>query len=185
MYINRKDGTLVEAEKYYSIGLKRDGWIVKTDNNTLYIPAKDFQGQYGEAMICPLRKDCPIECIRKQPHPKSSLCSVPGCYGTSCVSYIPEEHKEYDIDNEPVFPICGTCNARKSNLSKLMLTSEQLNEVVWRYTDKENQTYALGTIIKEIAKAQISHLAKPEFNLYRYQGADIYIPLSDYLKEGE
>ena len=124
MYINRKDGTLVEAEKYYSIGLKRDGWIVKTDNNTLYIPVKDFQWQYGEAMICPLRKDCPIECIRKQPHPKSSLCSVPGCYGTSCVSYIPEEHKEYDIDNEPVFPNCGTCNARKNLDDKRI---EQIN----------------------------------------------------------
>ena len=178
MYINRKDGTLVEAEKYYSIGLKRDGWIVKTDNNTLYIPVKDFQWQYGEAMICPLRKDCPIECIRKQPHPKSSLCSVPGCYGTSCVSYIPEEHKEYDIDNEPVFPICGTCNARKSNLSKLMLPKSELDDIL--QTGGTNRDY-----FEEIQVALLNHLAKPEFNLYRYQGADIYIPLSDYLKEGE
>jgi hypothetical protein len=35
-----------------------------------------------------------------------------------------EEHKEYDIDNEPVFPICGTCNARKNLDDKRI---EQIN----------------------------------------------------------
>lgn len=35
-----------------------------------------------------------------------------------------------------------------------LLTTEQLNDIVWRYTDKDKQTFALGTIIKEIAKAK-------------------------------
>jgi len=35
-----------------------------------------------------------------------------------------------------------------------LLTTEQLNDIVRRYTDKDRQTFALGTIIKEIAKAQ-------------------------------
>jgi hypothetical protein len=194
MYINRKDGTLVEAEKYYSIGLKRDGWIVKTDNNTLYIPAKDFQGQYGEAMICPLRKDCPVECIRKHPHPKSSLCSVQGCYGGSCIPYIPEHKKsgwsftKFATKDKCAIPTdvcaddCPACiseqEERQSNLSELMLPKSELDDIL--QTGGTNRDY-----FEEIQVALLNHLAKSEFNLYRYQGADIYIPLSDYLKEGE
>lgn len=38
------------------------------------------------------------------------------------------KQKEYDVDNEPVFPICGTCNARKDSKpdSSLLLSDEKI-----------------------------------------------------------
>ena len=42
----------------------------------------------------------------------------------------------------------------------LLLTTEQLNEIVWNNTDKDKQTYALGTIIQQVAQAELNHLAE-------------------------
>ena len=67
----------------------------------------------------------------------------------------------------------------------LLLTTEQLNEIVWNNTDKEKQAYALGTIIQQIAQAELEYLANPEMNIYVYQGADIYVPLADYIKKDD
>ena len=67
---------------------------------------------------------------------------------------------------------------KQSNLSELMLPKSELDDIL--QTGGTNRDY-----FEEIQVALLNHLAKPEFNLYRYQGADIYIPLSDYLKEGE
>ncbi|MDD4873366.1 MAG: hypothetical protein PHE15_00085 [Dehalococcoidales bacterium] len=73
----------------------------------------------------------------------------------------------------------------QSNLSKLMLPKSELDDIL--QTGGTNRDY-----FEEIQIALLNHLAKPEFNLYRYQGADIYIPLGRYLyppsdcfKEGE
>jgi hypothetical protein len=208
MYINRKDGTLVEAEIRTDNYGGNPYWCITHNGKQEFLNEPEFEAQYGEAMICP-DKVCYRfgMCNGSQPHLCSKHQNAYNYHCPKCIPYIPEEQK---ADNEPTFPICGTCNARKeqSNLSKLMLTSEQLNEVVWRYTDKENQTYALGTIIKEIAKAQISHLAKPDMGIYKKisttcptcggggfgkylepcnhckgEGDFVkYIPLSDYLK---
>ena len=67
---------------------------------------------------------------------------------------------------------------KQSNLSELMLPKSELDDIL--QTGGTNRDY-----FEEIQVALLNHLAKSEFNLYRYQGADIYIPLSDYLKEGE
>ena len=67
---------------------------------------------------------------------------------------------------------------KQSNLSKLMLPKSELDDIL--QTGGTNRDY-----FEEIQVALLNHLAKSEFNLYRYQGADIYIPLSDYLKEGK
>ena len=67
---------------------------------------------------------------------------------------------------------------KQSNLSELMLPKSELDDIL--QTGGTNRDY-----FEEIQVALLNHLAKSEFNLYRYQGADIYIPLSSYLKEGE
>ena len=56
----------------------------------------------------------------------------------------------------------------------LLLTTEQLNEIVWTNTDKEKQTYALGTIIQQVAQAELNHLA--ELGTI-YVRVDKYIPM--------
>ena len=72
----------------------------------------------------------------------------------------------------------------QSNLSKLMMDKHQLNQL-WDELEKIDPLQKGMGWVDRLQIALLKHLAKPEFNLYRYQGADIYIPLSDYLKEGE
>jgi hypothetical protein len=89
MYINRKTGELVEAKYCIEDGF----WDVEDLNgnriNTLNEP--DFFAQYGEAMVKTIGTV----------HIKNECCEM-----GYCIPYIPEE---YDVDNEPTFPICGTC----------------------------------------------------------------------------
>ena len=109
MYINRKDGTLVEAEIRTDNYGGNPYWCITHNGKFVgFYTTADFEAQYGEAMICS-NKECKArtECGDSKPHIKNSDC------GAFCIPYIPEEQKEYDVDNEPVFPVCGTCNARK------------------------------------------------------------------------
>jgi hypothetical protein len=125
MYINRKTGERVEVkrvdEHIMAVNDGNDGWLLITMAN--------FNEQYGEAMIC--QHKCPdlSDCGGNHniPHIKNRWCAE-GCFGYPCIPYIPKQkntitftgctstisakHK-YDVDNEPVFPNCGTCNARK------------------------------------------------------------------------
>jgi hypothetical protein len=118
MYINRKTGERVEAKKGVRL------WTVITSSGyKMYFSDKDFQEQYGEAMICPNYKTCKTECTRITLHIKNDFCSSVSDCGTFCIPYIHEEQKpadnklqepkEYDVDDESTFPICGTCNAQK------------------------------------------------------------------------
>lgn len=96
MYINRKTGELIHEQTLKELKLWED---------------KDFQEQYGEAMICLVdKRDCGLLCKGEHCgiHSKLIDCGIT-CEDKKypCIPYIPEE---YDVDNEPTFPICGTCN---------------------------------------------------------------------------
>ena len=219
MYINRKDGTLVEAEIRTDNYGGNPYWCITHNGKQEFLNEPEFEKQYGEAMICPNYKTCKTECTRRTVHPKNDFCGAVSDCGTLCIPYIPEQkntitfmgctstisakHK-YDVDNEPVFPVCGTCNARKeqSNLSKLMMGDEEIREV--------NPEICACTIqgCRNIAEAQLNHLAKPDMGIYKKisttcptcggggfgkylepcnhckgEGDFVkYIPLSDYLK---
>lgn len=147
MYINRKDGTLVEARFKYNIGFWK---IYKSGNLVKELEDKDFQEQYVEAVVNPKDKSNYI-------HGKMCTCELVGC-----IPYIPEE---YDVDNEPTFPICGTCNYIKDkNLeqSNLMLSDVEKQ----KYIHKSKVSYGDITVDEEIVdvdgllKAELKHLEK-------------------------
>jgi hypothetical protein len=79
MYINRKDGTLVEVINPEN-GEWKGYYIIKHPNGTRIIDnVEDFQEKYGEAMIRPNR---PFT----KPHIKGADCTLYGC-----VPYVPEK----------------------------------------------------------------------------------------------
>ena len=121
MYINKKTGELVEAKL--------------VDEHILAVRSGDYwelkmAGEYGEAMICQNKDKCEIYlCPEQKIHSMDKRCNDPCLdYKQVCIPYVHEQkntitftgctstisakHK-YDVDNEPVFPVCGTCNARK------------------------------------------------------------------------
>ena len=59
--------------------------------------------------------------------------------------------KEYDVDNEPVFPVCGTCNAQKD--AYLLLPPEKIRDIL--QTGGTPFDFSM-----EIARAELDHLAK-------------------------
>jgi hypothetical protein len=88
--------------------------------------------------------------------------------------------KEYDVDNEPVFPVCGTCNARKEqpvyvenmpvintpplnkqpNLSKLLMDKEQISKLKIKYHPEASADVMFEDLINGIQIALLNHLAK-------------------------
>lgn len=163
MYINRKDGTLVEARFKYNIGFWK---IYKSGNLVKELEDKDFREQYGEAVICPKKfSDSDMKKCNYCPLTKPHICQAErntdkdfDC--PACIPYIPEE---YDVDNEPTFPICGTCNYIKDkNLeqSNLMLSDVEKQ----KYIHKSKVSYGDITVDEEIVdvdgllKAELDHL---------------------------
>ncbi|NLZ73995.1 MAG: hypothetical protein GX905_09335 [Bacteroidales bacterium] len=105
--------------------------------------------------------------------------------------------KEYDVDNEPVFPVCGTCNARKDGY--LLLPPEKIRDIL--QTGGTPFDFSM-----EIARAELDHLAKLGIiyvkkecpyilsdcqgggrcpDEFKWDGCVRHIPLSDYMKQME
>jgi hypothetical protein len=171
MYINRKTGERVEVkrvdEHIMAVNDGNDGWLSITMAN--------FNEQYGEAMIC--QHKCPdlSDCGGNHniPHIKNRWCAE-GCFGYPCIPYIPKQK----ADNEPVFPVCGTCNAQKDanacdtqgNLGgtkepkpNLMLSDEEIRELIRVGLSKD---WVVMEYSKLLLQNELDHLAKPEFNIY-------------------
>lgn len=89
--------------------------------------------------------------------------------------------KEYDVDNEPVFPVCGTCNAQKD--AYLLLPPEKIRDIL--QTGGTPFDFSM-----EIARAELDHLAKLGIvyveKPYNRELGGIqsvsFIPLSEYMK---
>jgi len=73
---------------------------------------------------------------------------------------------------------------KQSNLSRLLMDKHQLRQL-WDEFEKTDPLQKEKSWDDRLQITLLNRLAKPEFNIYVYQGADIYIPLSDYLKEEE
>jgi hypothetical protein len=133
MYINRKDGTLVEARFKYNIGFWK---IYKSGNLVKELEDKDFREQYGEAMICP-DKECKVKlgkdpCPESLPHiciDKSVIMQEPpdgmGC--PACIPYIPEQ-KDPDEGLEVRPEIIERLEKSRQIPKEELLTSGQMRE---------------------------------------------------------
>jgi hypothetical protein len=162
MYINRKTGEKVEAKFNKVTKL----WDVIGENTTAYwsrhVPDSMFQAQYGLAMICP-DKRCEdwgdeVECEDGVIHLLNESCNR-GVWCPKCIPYIPEQNgierfgetldkrlkelnpqqKKYDVDNEPTFPICGTC----------MCEEEQTSQIIARATKEVEELISIGEKMTE------------------------------------
>jgi hypothetical protein len=116
MYINRVTGERVEAEFNKAAELWRvynyaTGKIIGLFNDEDTLAPNSFQSQYGQAMICPLYKTCELNgCQYRKPFARVS--GFPEWRPKDdCPPFVPyiHEEKEYDVDKEPLFPVCGDC----------------------------------------------------------------------------
>jgi hypothetical protein len=196
MYINRKDGTRVEAKqaaaKWRWYLYKITGEYIDWVHNDL------FRLEYGQAMICS-NKECDIytECEESKPHLKLNC-------GFFCIPYVPE--KNYDVDKEPLFPVCGDCKKESNHQGKpanLLLSDEEIckkscgnrdNPKSITCTDDERRYCGVFKANKKGIKDELDHLVelgivyiyiKP-FPLEDYSLGVLrnygLAPLADYLK---
>jgi hypothetical protein len=93
------------------------------------------------------------------------------------------EQGKYDVGNEPVFPICGTCNIQKEqDLTKgelkfyntkpdsLMLSEMKAVEKaieLQKYSEDEGYVLMPADYYRAGMVAELDHLAKPEMELYK------------------
>jgi hypothetical protein len=112
MYINRKDGTLVEARFKYNIGFWK---IYKSGNLVKELEDKDFQEQYVEAVVNPKDKSNYI-------HGKMCTCELVGC-----IPYIPEQ-KDPDEGLEVRPEIIERLEKSRQIPKEELLTSGQMRE---------------------------------------------------------
>ena len=203
MYINRKDETRVEAQHIYGncphCGHKTNCDYyqfapigVDFESNYDVLNSVEFESQYGKAMIClDGKKDYCEGCNSRDIHIEENFCAYTDNDCPKCIPYIPEEQK---VDNEPTFPICGTCNAQKD--AYLLLPPEKIRDIL--QTGGTPFDFSM-----EIARAELDHLAKLGIvyvkkecpyilsncqgggrcpDEFKWDGCVKSIPLSDYLK---
>jgi hypothetical protein len=205
MYINRKTGERVDADWDVK---DRKWQIAQTNGILIEVLTdKKFHEQYGEAMICP-NKECSqyCECYKATPHICDYACDCSEAMSCpACIPYIPEQKPKKDkltesfeqmmidtfnlkfvdvtpsqkqADEEPVFPVCGTCNARKDanacdtqgNLIQysisgstkepkpnLLLSDEEIRELIRVGLSKD---WVVMEYSKLLLQNELDHLAK-------------------------
>lgn len=153
-YINKKTNKLVQAIWEEDVNGKDYGcWFVYKDGRKIgYLKDADFQSQYGEAMV-----NNPMIPADDKPHIKDKFCDNLGC-----IPYIPEQKQ---ADEEPVFPICGTCNAQKDSKPDSSLLLPEMKAVekaieLQKYSEDEGYVLMPADYYRAGMVAELDHLAK-------------------------
>lgn len=171
MYINRKDGTLVEAKLCHYVYEVLDD---KGDIKVLSI--KDFQAQYGEAMV-----NNPMIPSDDKPHIKDKFCDNLGC-----IPYIPKQKQGNADELQMPKP--------KPDSSLLLSEMKAVEKAIelQKYSEDEGYVLMPADYYRAGMVAELDHLAKlgivyvkKDLGILGRGHNYTFIPLSDYMKQME